>query len=443
MKVPETGGVPTPLTALAAGERRHGWPQILPGGKAVLFTAMAGGGREDGNNVAVVSLVDKSRKELVRGAFFARYAPSGHLLYFSRDTLFAVRFDSEKLEVKGAPVPVIDGIDVASFSSSAHFDVSASGTAIYRTGGPGSGLTVQWMDATGAVEPILTTPGVVYRRPRLSRDGQYLAVTQVDGSNLDIWTFDFRRKTPNRLTFKGGDGPLWTPDGRFILFKSDTGISWVRSDGGQAPQPLVNAKNNTGSAYPNSFAPDGKRLAYFESTGGTYDLWTVAIDNDGAGLKAAKPEAFLQTPVDERHPAFSPDGRWIAYSSAESGTFQIYVRAFPDKGGKWQIPNGAGVYPNWSRDGQELFFRTGDNQVMVASYSVTGDSFSAAPARAWSERRLANIGTIANYDVAPDGKRILAILPAESETGAETASHHVTFLENFFDELRRLAPPQR
>jgi serine/threonine-protein kinase len=162
------------------------------------------------------------------------------------------------------------------------------------------------------------------------------------------------------------------------------------------------------------------------------------VESDGAALRSGKPEVFLQTPFDERHPSFSPDGHWLAYVSNESGSFQVYVRAFPNKGGKWQISNSGGMYPVWSRSGHELFFRTMDNQIMVAAYTVKGASFVPAKPRAWSEKALANAGSWDNYDVAPDGKQILALVPAEGSE--ERAQSHVIFLLNFFDELQRRVP---
>ena len=163
------------------------------------------------------------------------------------------------------------------------------------------------------------------------------------------------------------------------------------------------------------------------------------MESDGTGLRAGKPEPFLQTPFDERQPAFSPDGRWIAYASNESGAYQVYVRAFPDKGGKWQISNSGGAYPVWSRNGHELFFRTLDSRIMVASYSVKGESFVADKPRVWSEKKIADIGLVSNYDLAPDGKRIAALMPVETPED-QKAQSHVIFLENFFDEVRRKVP---
>jgi serine/threonine-protein kinase len=164
----------------------------------------------------------------------------------------------------------------------------------------------------------------------------------------------------------------------------------------------------------------------------------VPLESDGTGLRAGKPEPFLQTPADERHPSFSPDGRWLAYTSDESGTYQVYVRAFPDKGGKWQVSNSGGVFPVWSHNGRELFFRASDNRIMVATYTAKGDAFAADKPRVWSEKRLADFGSngVLTYDVAADGKRVAALMPAEGPE-EQQAQTHVIFLQNFFDEVRR------
>ena len=166
------------------------------------------------------------------------------------------------------------------------------------------------------------------------------------------------------------------------------------------------------------------------------------MESDGQGLRAGKPEVFLQTQAEERSPSYSPDGRWLAYSSNESGTIQLYVRAFPDKGGKWQISNSGGTYPMWSHSGHELFFETLDNHIMVAAYTVKGDSFVADKPRMWSDKQLAGlVNTTKNVDLAFDGKRIVALMPIETAE-AQKAQSHVIFLENFFDEVRRRTATQ-
>jgi Tol biopolymer transport system component len=189
---------------------------------------------------------------------------------------------------------------------------------------------------------------------------------------------------------------------------------------------------------PYSFAPDGKRLAFDEYSGysGSTGIETVPVESApadiAAGLRAGKPDVFLQTPFDESHGAFSPDGRWLAYRSNESGVFEVYVRAFPDRGGRWQISNGGGGdLPRWSRDGHELIFRS-DQGLMSASYAVQGDTFVPGKARVWFGGTAANIR---DYDVTPDGKRVIALQRA-SAPGDQLPSH-LTFLLNFADELRR------
>jgi Tol biopolymer transport system component len=303
-------------------------------------------------------------------------------------------------------------------------------------GGAGGGLfTVQWLDAAGKTQPLLAKPEA-YSGLRLSPDGKKLAI-----STSDIWVYEWQRDTMTRLTFgpAASTNPLWSPDGRYILFQAKGGVFWTRSDGAGKPQQLTQSKN---PQYPVSFTGDGKKLALNELTPeSAFDIWTVPLESDGAGLRAGKPEPYLQTPFDERQPSFSPDGLWMAYSSNESGSYQVYVRAFPDKGGKWQISNSGGVNPLWSRNGRELFFRTQDSQVMVASYTVRGDSLVADKPRVWSEKRLASLGVLPNYDLGPDGKRIAALMPAETPEG-QKAQNHVIFLENFFDEVRRRTATQ-
>jgi eukaryotic-like serine/threonine-protein kinase len=364
----------------------------------------------------------------------------------NRGTLFAVPFDPAALEVRGAAVPILEQVAYSAINGPAKLDVSPNGTLVYESGGSDSGLvTVQWLLEDGKAEggktrPLIAKPGN-YGRPSFSPDGRRLAVEILDGSNRDIWVEDLERDTATRLTFDGKEyNPLWTPDGRSIVFQDPEGMSWTRADGGGKPQPLLRTK---GQAWPWSFAPDGKRLAYLELATGGYDLWTVPIEGDGTALRAGKPEALLQTPFDERYPVFSPDGHWLAYVSNESGTYEIYVRAFPEAssgGGKWQISSGGATYPMWSRTGRQLFFETLDNRVMAADYTVQSNSFVAGKPRPWSERQLANlVNNSRNIELAPDGKRFAVILPVE-QPGSQQTRSRVTFIENFSDEVRRKAP---
>jgi Tol biopolymer transport system component/predicted Ser/Thr protein kinase len=436
-RIPSTGGAPSPVTELAPGEGTHRWPQILPGGKAVLFTAHGQFSAFDTANIEVVSLEERRTKTLVRGGTFGRYLPSGHLVYVNRGTLFAAPFDLAKLELHGTPVPVLAEVAYSFGEGYALLDfAAASETLVYRSGGSTGGgmVTVQWLDSAGKTQPLLAKPDY-YNSPRISPDGQRLAV-----STTDAWVYEWQRDTMMRLTFGVANPlPTWSPDGRYIAFrKLGEGLFWTRSDGGGQPQLLAQSKN---LVAPFSFTPDGKRLAFQDTNAATaYDLFTIPLENDGTALRAGKPEPFLQTQFNERHPSFSSDGRWLAYASDESGAYQIYVRAFPDKGGKWQISNSGGTYPVFSRNGRELFFRAEDSRIMVAAYAVKGDSFMADKPRGWSEKRIANTGLNGSpYDVAPDGKRIAVLMPAEAPE-AQQAQNHVIFLENFFDELRRRVP---
>ncbi len=432
-RIPSAGGPPTPITELAPGEVAHRWPQVLPGGKAVLFSAYTSGTGLDGASIQLMSLGDRRRTTLQRGTY-GRYLPSGHLVYLHNGTLYAVPFDLGTLRVHGTPAPVLSEVAYDTLHGAAQIDFSRTGTLVYRIGGAERGLrTVQWMDAAGKTQPLLEKPGD-YLFPKLSPDGSRLAL----GSLGDIWVYDWQRDTMTRLSFNRANfSPVWSRDGRHIMFQNAEAIFWIRANGAGKPQVLTQTGNYR---WPWSFTPDGKRLAFYElDLESAFDLWTVPLESDDAGLRAGSPEVFLKTSFEERHPSFSPDGRWLAYVSNESGKFQVYVQPFPGKSGKWQISNGGGMFPVWSHSSHELFFRTTDNQIMVAAYTVKGDTFVTAKPHLWSENKLANVGSWGNYDVAPDGKRIVALMPAADSEG-QRASNHVIFLLNFFDELRRRVP---
>jgi serine/threonine protein kinase len=443
-RIPSGGGAPTPVTELAPGELTHRWPQVLPGGKAVLYTVHTQGSGFDEANVEVIALGDRRRKTIQRGGTYGRYLPSGHVIYINKGALFAVPFDLDTLEVRGSPALVLEQVGYAVENGSAQLDFSRSGTLVYRRAGPSGGelVTVQWLEDTGATRPLLVKPGS-YLNPRLSPDDQRLALEITEGSSRDVWIYDLQRVTPRHLTF-GGPGnnpaPVWTPDGRYIVFtRLGEGIFGIRADGTGKPQPLTQSKN---SQIAFSFRPDGSRLAFQELNARlVFGIWTVPIESDGTGIRAGKPEVFLQTQFNSRHPAFSPDGRWLAYASDESGSYQVYVRAFADTGSKWQVSNNGGMNPEWSHTRRELFFRTEDSEmIMVATYAVNGDSFTPSDPRVWAKNRLANTGVIGpNYDLASDGNRIVAIMPADNSE-RQQSQNHVIFLLNFFDELRRRAP---
>jgi serine/threonine-protein kinase len=336
----------------------------------------------------------------------------------------------DRLEVTGDPAPFVEGIG-SSTTGTVEMDVSSDGTLVYRGAGGSGLLTVQWMDSAGRLQPLVGRPAL-YGRPSLSPQGDRLAIE----IGTDVWIYDPRRDTMSRLIIGGVSNlaPLWSPDGRYIVYQDPGGISWVRSDGA-TPQTLIRSKH---AQWPWSFTGDGKRLAYLEAGTGGFDLWTVSLEGDPvSGIRAGKPEVFLNSQGDERSPSFSPDGRWMAYSSNEAGTFEIYVRAFPDKGVKWQISNGGGNYPRWSLTKPELLFETLDAHIMVATYSIKDGSFVPDKPRLWSPKPIVNmVNSVKNFDLAPDGKRIVALMPFETPENPIVQSR-VTFLLNFPDELKR------
>jgi serine/threonine-protein kinase len=305
--------------------------------------------------------------------------------------------------------------------------------------------TAAWLDSTGKTQPLLTKPGA-YFTPRFSPDGQRVALAVSASKGEDLYVYDLQHDSMTRLTFKeaGSTFPVWAPDGKHIAYRAPTAgayrIDWIRSDGGGEPQTLLENKNDMRTF---SFTPDGRRLAYFEIAPETgADLWTLALDlSDPEHPKAQKPELFLRTPVTEQQPQFSPDGHWIAYMSNESGRNEIYVRPFPGPGGKWQVSSDGGADAMWSRNGHELFFETPapDNRIMVADYAVKGDSFSVVgKPRVWSDTQLFG-STFVHKDLAPDGKRFV-IFPRPAASAEAKGNLHVTFLLNYFDELRRRVP---
>jgi Tol biopolymer transport system component len=438
VRIRDSGGQPETVLELRNGEVSFALPQILPGGKAILFSAYATR-RPDAASIEVITLADRRRKTVSRGGTSPRYLATpngaGYLVYLNQATLFAIPFDLDKLETRGTALPIL--YDVASNPTvgTAQVSFSRNGTLLYRKNGAAAGLlTVAWLDSAGQMQPLPVKPGL-YGRLSLSPDGQRLALTVYDGSGSDIQVYDLQRDTMTRLTFtRAARRPVWSPDGRYIAFEAmGIGMSAIRSDGGGQPQTLTQSKE---SQNPWSFTHDGKRLGFDEQGSKTFsDLWTVPIESDAAGLRAGKPEVLLQTPSSEEYPAFSSDGKWLAYSSSfASGGGQVFVRAVPDRGGKWQISTGGGRYPVWSQAGHQLFFQAPDGHVMAAAYTVKGDSFLADKPRMWSDQR------VSLFDPAPDGKRIVALIEETKSRGAQEAQNQVVFLENFFDELRRKVP---
>jgi Tol biopolymer transport system component len=439
--VPSAGGQVVMLTTLAADEISHRWPHVLPGAKTILFISNKTFSNFDESSINTFSLADGKRKiVLERGGMYPRYASSGHLIYVTRGTLFAVPFDPGRLQVLGHPTALIEDVSNDTNFGFARVDLSANGTLLYRKGRTEGQRTIHWLDNTGKLES-LGLDLALYQFPRVSPDGSRLLWQQAEGSSADLWIYDWRRGSKTRLT-DGKDVytyPVWSPDGRYVVFSSSKGVFWTRADAAGKPQRLIERTETAGAQFPTSFTPDGKHLVFSElnPTGGL--IQTVVLDGSSGQLRAGKPELFLQTSAALPFSAFSPDGRWLAYADAESGNYEVYVRAFPDKGTRWLISSGGGTMPAWSTNGRELFYRNDDSRIMVATYTVDGDTFIADKPRVWSDRRLANTGLTPLFDLAPDGKRFLVLMRPEAPD-PNAAPSHVTLMINFFDELRRRVP---
>jgi len=444
-EVSSAGGTPVPLTELQGQERTHRWPQILPGGKAVIFTAENTTTGFDDARIEAMNLPDHKRKHLLNGGTFGRYLPvagNGYLTYINRGTLFAVAFDVEKLEIKGSALPVLQQVSYSPMFGSAKISSSRNGTLLYRSREiDASRVAIEWLDASGKTEPLLDKDGL-FVNPRISPDGQRLAVAN-DDWRRGIWIYDIRRDTLSPLTIdNNASHPVWTPNGMYVVYQAPEGIAWARADGGSKPEVLT---QSTEFQYPAAFSPDGHWLIFYQMGQQGFDIWILPVDRAGEALKAGKPEFFQHTFFGQRGASFSSDGRWIAYSSNESGSPQVYVRAFPDKGGRWQISSNGGSAPVFSRSGRELFFFDApDDRVMVANYSAKGDSFVVEKPRMWSSQNLALAlgGAVGGqYDVSPDGKRIAAATYARTSNTQD--SGHVIFLQNFVDDLQRRIPFSR
>ena len=448
-RISSSGGAPAPVTELSheKDEFRHAWPQVLPGSRAVLFTTAHTAQAYDDADIDMVSLKTGVRTTLHHGGFFARYVPSGHLVWVHQNTLYAAPFDPGRLALTGEPQPVVEDIDNR-MDTGADFGFSQNGIFVYSSGNGQAQRSIFWLDSTGRTRSLHPAPGI-YGFPRFSPDGKRLAFSVNDGrSHEDIWVQDLDRDTASRVTLLRGlnQYPVWTHDGKNLVFWSSNpaapGIYWVRADGSGVAQRLTDGKI---WQLPQSISPDGKRLAMSQtSTGGGVEIWMAAIEGDAGHLRLGRAEPFLRTPFVTIQPAFSPDGRWLAYFSGEPGKEGLWVVPFPGPGGGWLVSS-RGSDPIWSRGalgaGRELFFLADSRTIMVASYTASGDALVFGKPKMWSQHPVLDSGSppVGTYDMAPDGKRFAVVLNADG-TAEPKPITHLTFLLNFFDELRRRMP---
>jgi serine/threonine-protein kinase len=449
-RIPESGGSqPQPIGKPEDhADRTWRWPQILPGGRAVLITAGAGTGGYEDASIEVVLAKTGRAKTLLRGGYFGRYLPSGHLIYVHQGSLLAVPFDVERLETRGAPVPILNDVTGLAGNGAAELDFSQTGTLVYLPGKVANDPTeFAWLDSDGKTQPLFS-PGAAVHNPQLSPDGKRLAVSV----NGDIAVHDPQRDSTTRLTFRPDSGNhfiSWMPDGKHIIFgqgtpKPDYGIWWVRSDGSGQAEELFSAPEGL---VPSSVSPDGRRIAFARlDPANAMDIWMLPLDlSDPDHPKAGPPEPFLREPGIQWDATFSPDGRWIAYTSSEAGANQIFVRPFPNvpSAGKWQISSGPGGFrfPLWSRNGREIFYVSSlTGRIMVAGYAVSGESFVPDKPREWSSTFIQMTAGIPPLDLAPDGRRFVISPGSIGAAGDAKSTVHVTVLLNFFDELKRKLP---
>jgi len=421
-------------TDQAKGELAHRFPYLLPGGRAVLFTIFPGDGQPDNMQIALLDLESRQHRVLVRGGTFPVYVESGHIVYGNAGTLRAVRFDIDRLEVKGNPITVVEGV-VTKSGGAASFSVSANGTLTYVAGAAAAARrSVVWVDRQGREEEI-NVPPRAYAYARLSPDGRHVALDIRDEQN-DVWTWDLTRKTLTRLTLNPGmnRAPVWTPDGTRIAVSVATGAAesvFIQASDGSGTPTRVTPEN--GIFMPVSFTPDGKQLLVHPTAAAPYDLQIVDIETK------APPKTLLGEPYSESNGMVSPDGRWLAYQSTESGRDEIYVRPFPNvNSGRWQVSTTGGTRPLWSRDGRELFYYLPPGVIMAASIG-SGSSFTAGTPTVVVKGTYLAPQTGRMYDVSPDGRRFLLIKESRAE-GAAPPPPQLIVVQNWLEELKRLMP---
>ncbi len=415
-RVPASGGTPEPLTTpdTSRGETAHRWPQVLPGGR-ILFQVV---GKPEQAGIYATSLANpRERVRLVATNGSGMYA-AGHLLWLRGSTLVAQRFDPERLALSGEPSPVADPVGTTGLAGML---AAASSNGLLVHGRAGGGQ-LNWVDRAGkAAGPAKSTFGEPgdYVAFRVSPDGRRVVVGRASGSGRDLWMVDVERDAGSRFTFLPEFAlyPVWSPDGRQVMFRAGSPQSLHRKEAsGAGTEQRVTESANT--QWPTDWSRDGRLVLYFELAPETQrDLWVLPVTPDGKPEAGAR--AYLRTRFNERDGRFSPEqnSRWVAYTSDESGRNEVYVQAFPEPRGKFQISAGGGQFPEWSPDGRELYFVSPDGKLMVADFKLGTDS--VAPSAPRELFAVAGGGLNQRYAVAPDGKRFLVLAPTGGSQSLE------------------------
>jgi Tol biopolymer transport system component len=431
--VSEGGGDARQLTApdTANGELGHWWPQILPDGDHVLFTAYRT--PIERATIEVLSIKTGKRHVLFTGGVFGFYVPTGHLLYAVGETIRAVPFDLSRLAVTGPALPVVDSVAMNPTDGAAAFDVSENGTLAYL---PVSSYVTEsdvvLVDRRGNEARALPAPDR-YNHPRLSPEGGRIAVDIRSANSLgDVWVFQIGRSSGIRLSAEGGRdfGAEWTPDGRELIYSSERPFFDLyrrAADASRPAQPLLTGEYDR---YTGRVSADGRLFAFVLSAPGGAELWTVQLRG------APAPARYFANGFNLAHPTLSPDGRWMAYDSDESGRVEVYAQSFPDPSlRRWKVSPAGGSEPMWTRAGRELVFRNGDSVLAVSVDLQQGRS--GPPLALFGGRYPDNPGWTRprSYDVSPDGERFLMIkLPPER------TRPRINVVLHWFDELRAKVP---
>jgi serine/threonine-protein kinase len=429
-RVSANGGTAEVLTTpdRAGGAADHLWPEILPDDRGVLFTITAVRG---GLSNAQIAVRDSSGtiKTLLRGGHHAHYVASGHLVFAVGSTLRAVRFDLDRLEVSGTPVQVVPRLATTA-AGAADFAVAANGTLVYVDApNTAAALTPVWVDRAGKETPTGAPPGS-HQYPRVTPGGTGIAFN-VSGDTF-VWDLPggpLRRQPGNDAT------PLWSAAGRHLIFSSTQGGRaanlYRRAANGGKPERLTDSPN---TQIATSVTPDGRAVIFHEITPAGRDLHQLTLPRPG---ELARSVALIATPDDERNGIVSPDGRWLSYESDRSGQFEVYVRPFPNvEEGEWQVSAGGGRQAVWTRSSRELFYVALDGSLLIVSVNPRGSEWSGGtPQKFLDNRYFSGGGVPRQYDVAPDGERVLVL-----KQGSDQGSPQILIVFNWPTELGILAP---
>ena len=431
------GGQTSPITTLASAERTHRWPQVLPGGKAAIFTvgSPASPDNYDDATIDAVILATGERRQVLRGAAMARYVKSGHLIFSRGPALYAIAFNPDTLTTQGVAKQVVQGVERDSTTGAAHFACADDGTLAYVPGGLQGGLhRIVWADRQGVTQP-LDLPPAVYHEPRLSPDGTRVALLNGASGSGDVWIYDLGRKTNTRLTFTANNGgPVWSADGKTIFYTSldpsgrKATVFRKLADGSREADVVGVAEGRAWVAWVSG--DEKSALLDFVNAGpGMGDVITLPL------LPQSRQSGLVVGPADEYGAAVSPDGRWLAYHSDETGRSEVYVRDRSGSGARWQVSATGGEEPHWSHDGRELYFRMG-NRLMAAAIDAGTTFQSATPRLLFEGVYNLRSDSLRSYDVDPKTGRFLMIRPADDSA----VTPAIRVVVNWFEELRGQMP---